>query len=104
MVYIQNGNTVSQRSPWRLSILKDAFDEVLGFAILFFSTFLPDTDVNEAVEKHRKSTSLLRTYGSGGGSNNNSFNNGRPRGPTGSNIRGMGNLQNQTQPRAGGGG
>ena len=77
MVYIQNGNTVSQRSPWRLSILKDAFDEVLGFAILFFSTFLPDTDVNEAVEKHRKSTSLLRTYGSGGGSNNNGFNNGK---------------------------
>jgi len=102
MVYIQNGSTVSQRSPWRLSILKDAFDEILGFGILFFSTFLPDTNIDEAVQKHKQSTSLLRTYGGGGRSNNNAFNNGR-RGPTGSNIRGMGNLQNQTQPRAGGG-
>ena len=77
MVYIQNGNAVTQRSPYRLSIFKDIFDEILGFSVLFFSTFLPDTNVDEAVAKHKSSTSLLRTYGGGGGGNRNTFNNGK---------------------------
>ena len=105
MVYIENGTPLRQRSPWRLSIIKDFFEEVVGFSILFVTTFLPDTNPDEAIEKHKRGTRLLRTYGSGSGSRNGGGNNfiGR-RGPTGSNIRGMGSVQTQAQRQGGGGG
>mmetsp|Transcript_24427 Transcript_24427/g.55744 ORF Transcript_24427/g.55744 Transcript_24427/m.55744 type:complete len:90 (+) Transcript_24427:55-324(+) len=89
MVYIDSdGNVISKRSPWRMSLLADIFWAVAnGIGFFFRSITGPPPARRSTYSERQRRTS--NASGSGGG---------RPR----ANIRGMSNLGSAKAPPAGG--
>ncbi|CAI9744419.1 Hypothetical predicted protein [Octopus vulgaris] len=54
MVYVSEGNIVSSRSPWRLSIIPEVLYALMGVIILFFKTLIsPNSTQHDSSGSYR---------------------------------------------------
>mmetsp|Transcript_17622 Transcript_17622/g.21947 ORF Transcript_17622/g.21947 Transcript_17622/m.21947 type:complete len:96 (-) Transcript_17622:528-815(-) len=95
MVYVgADGNVVSKRSPWRLSIITDFIGAIFGAIQIFFQSF---TNPPSRLTRNRRTPSTNYNQRRGGGGNSGS-NTSRK------NVRGMKNIQGANDAPCGAGG